>query len=104
MNSFTCRRCGNCCRVSGYVHLREAEIERIAAYLNLSVREFNDRFTCLTDTRAGLSLVERPDHSCIFLEADATCRIQAVKPEQCRNFPLKWNFTDWDKLCQGRRS
>lgn len=28
------------------------------------------------------------------------CRIQEVKPVQCRGFPNTWNFPGWEKECQ----
>lgn len=87
--------------MSGYVHLREEEVETIAGFLKMPLRDFTDRYTRLTDTRTGLSLIEHDDHTCIFLEDDNTCLINDVKPLQCRNFPMKWNFKDWKKICGG---
>ncbi len=100
MTGFNCHRCGNCCRVSGYVRLKADEIPRIAEYLDLEIREFSDGYTRLTSDRRSLSLIEKPNGSCIFLEEDGTCRIQAVKPEQCRTFPTAWRFEGWEALCK----
>lgn len=101
IRNFQCQRCGNCCRVPGYVRLRNGEAERIAAYLELALHEFIDQYTCVTEDRTGLSLIENPDHSCIFLEEDGACRINDVKPKQCTTFPFDWRFSGWDKLCRG---
>jgi len=102
---FHCRRCGNCCRWSGCVRIREQEIDPIAACLGLTAEEFLDRFCRISPDRQALSLVEREDGGCIFLEDDgpgqAACRIQQEKPEQCRTFPERWNFPGWQKECPG---
>ena len=99
---FKCVRCGTCCRWSGYVRLREGEINLIANYLDMEVQEFIDIFTRLTSDRQGLSLMEKPDGSCIFYNEDPSgCQINDVKPMQCRNFPFLWNFEGWEKECKG---
>jgi len=102
---FHCRRCGNCCRWHGYVRLSEAETERAAACLGLEVGEFTARYTTLTADRRGLTLTEREDGSCIFLETGpdgaTDCRIQAAKPQQCLRFPWGWNFPGWEQECAG---
>lgn len=95
-----CTRCGNCCRWTGYVRLKEAEVDAIVAHLGLSATEFMERFTRLTDDRRGLSLIEKPDGSCIFLEGTNECRIQPVKPSQCIGFPNAWNFPGFEKQCR----
>ena len=104
MPPFVCRRCGSCCRWSGCVKLLPGEGERIAAYLGISEAEFFSGMTRLSPDRQWLSLTENADGSCIFLESAegaAACRIDPVKPEQCRAFPVKWNFPGWEKLCEG---
>ena len=30
------------------------------------------------------------------------CRINPVKPRQCRDFPNKWNFPGWRELCRAQ--
>jgi len=81
----------------------ESEADAIAAFLNLSVEEFLDGYTALAPDRQGLTLIEKPDGSCIFLtEGDECgCRINPVKPRQCEGFPLRWNFPGWEKECRG---
>lgn len=103
MEPFRCRRCGNCCRWSGYVRLSETEIDVIAGFLGMSPGDFVERYTRLTADRSGLSLIEKADGACIFLTETRppACRIEAVKPRQCRDFPEKWNFPGWEKECAG---
>jgi hypothetical protein len=100
---FTCLRCGNCCRPRGYVRLLDAEVIRVAGFLALDPHTFTDRFTRLTDDRRGLSLTEQADGSCVFLLPDGECRIQAVKPRQCREFPSAWRFDGYERDCRAMR-
>lgn len=94
-----CDRCTACCRWPGDVRLEPADPDRIAAHLGIPGELFIQQFTRLDRHRAGLSLVEKPDGSCIFLEG-SDCRIQPVKPRQCRAFPNLWNFPGFEKLCR----
>ena len=96
---FQCQRCANCCKWPGDVVVWESEVDRIAAYLNLEVPDFVEKFTRLRANRTGLSLTEKPNGECIFLVGNA-CSINAVKPEQCRDFPNKWNFPGWRDRCE----
>ncbi len=98
-NRFRCMRCGNCCRWAGYVRISGQEVEEIASYLGYTVEAFVAAFTRLTVDRRGLSLTEKPDGSCCFLDDDNHCRIQAVKPQQCRDFPNRWNFEGFEREC-----
>ena len=61
--------------------------------------EFIQRFGRLTVDRCGLSLEEKPNRECIFLDGN-DCRVQAAKPQQCRDFPNRWSFPGWRELCQ----
>ncbi|MBE6368972.1 MAG: YkgJ family cysteine cluster protein [Lentisphaerae bacterium] len=104
---FVCLRCGNCCRWPGYVRVSAQEVDAIAAFLGMSSGEFIDNFTRLTADRSGLSLLENPDGSCPYLEVAAegpACKLQAVKPRQCCDFPLKWHFPGWEDECAGGRA
>jgi len=102
--NFICMKCGACCRWQGYVRLADNETLRIAEYLGLEVEEFTKTYTRLTEDRRSLSLIEKKDGSCIFLAPDSDyCIINNVKPEQCSDFPLKWNFEGWDNICEWGR-
>ncbi len=99
---FHCSRCGNCCRWPGYVRVTESECDAIADLLGIEVLDFIERYCRLTEDRRGLSLIEQPDGSCIFLEENPPrCMIQAAKPRQCKTFPLEWNFPGWETKCAG---
>jgi len=96
---YQCQRCCACCQWPGEVKLLPGEEDRIAAFLGLDVREFIETHTRLQSSRRGLSLLEKEDGSCAFLDG-RDCRLQPVKPEQCRGFPNTWNFPGWRELCQ----
>lgn len=97
---YLCQRCGNCCRWPGDVRITEGEAVVIAAHLGLEDAEFIETQTRINANRTGLSLIEKPDGACIFLDGINTCLIQPVKPAQCRGFPNAWNFPGWRKVCE----
>ena len=94
-----CQRCTACCRWPGQVRVSEEEIRRLAGFLGLSEEAFIQRYTRLAANRRGLALVEATDGGCIFLEG-RDCRVQPVKPQQCRDFPNLWQFPGFDQLCR----
>lgn len=96
---YACQRCTNCCRWPGQVRLTDRDLTAIAGYLGLSEWDFIQRHTRLQADRRGLSLLEDADGVCEFLDG-RDCRLQAVKPEQCRGFPNQWNFPGWRKVCE----
>jgi Fe-S-cluster containining protein len=99
LTSFACQRCGSCCRVPGYVALEPGEAETIAAFLNLDIYAFTEQYAIITGNRHNLSLIERPDGGCIFIQDDNTCRIQPVKPAQCKGFPFQWKTKQLKEIC-----
>ena len=103
MAGFQCRRCGNCCRWPGHVHVNDREIDAIAAMLGMTPELFIEKYTRLTEDRRGLSLIENEQGHCIFLEntEPASFRIDENKPQQCRDFPARWNFPGWEDECAG---
>ena len=96
---YACQRCTNCCRWPGFVKLTDADITAISGFLGLSEHDFIQNLTRLRPHRDGLALIDQPDGACIFLEG-GDCRIQPVKPLQCRGFPNTWNFPGWREVCE----
>jgi len=96
---YQCQRCGHCCRWPGDVFVDHGEIEAIASHLGLAVDAFIQRHTRLRANRTGLSLVEKPNGECQFLDGN-DCTINPVKPAQCRGFPNTWNFPGWRNICE----
>jgi uncharacterized protein len=87
---FRCRRCGACCRWPGSVLLDEADLASAAKALGMDEAAFIQNCTELAANRAQLTLRERGDGACLFLEDGGTCRIYAARPRQCRDFPRQW--------------
>lgn len=80
------------------MRLSDEEIARLAAFKGLSEHEFIQQFTRLRQDRRGLSLLEKANGECIFLQGE-NCAVQPVKPQQCRDFPNLWNFPGFEKTC-----
>ena len=102
MEQFVCRRCGNCCRIPGEVVLTADEAEKIAAFLDIEDQDFMDKYVRLSSDRRQLVLIGQEDAPCIFLTTEgdrSSCRINPVKPAQCRNFPEHWNYPGWESVC-----
>ena len=97
---YQCQRCGNCCRWPGDVHVSAAEVPLIAAHLGISENAFVQDYTRINAKRNGLSIIDKPNGECIFLEGLNTCTIQAVKPAHCTGFPNAWNFPGWREVCE----
>ena len=100
---FNCHRCGNCCRVPGAVHVTAEEAEAIAAFLGMDVYAFTEAYARLDDARSRLVLLEQPDGACIMLTPDNVCRINPVKPRQCRDFPSGWRTPATVAACPALR-
>lgn len=81
---FGCQRSGNCCTVEGYVWVDARRARAIARHLGLDVEEFSKRY--LRRVGRSHSLIERPDHECIFWRDG--CQIYPVRPTQCRTWPF----------------
>lgn len=101
---FQCKRCGQCCRWEGPVRVSAEEISAISSFLNIPEQEFINDHTVLAPDRRSLSLKEKEDGSCVYLDENMACILQSVKPQQCKDFPKKWNFAGWEKECAGGRA
>ena len=100
MTDFKCQGCGACCRIkNGIVRVGEAEIRRIAEFVEMSEQEFIDHETEIAPDRKGLILKIRPDDACVYLTDDNRCRIHPVKPDNCRTFPFEWTNPDSAEVC-----
>jgi uncharacterized protein len=83
------------------VKLTEPEISAMAAFLDVTEHEFIQRYTRLHTSRAGLALENQSNGECIFLDGN-DCRVNPVKPQQCRNFPNLWNFPGFQEICRAK--
>ena len=98
---YECTRCGACCRWAGDVCIETDEIREISRFLDMDEQVFIDTCCRLRANRRGLSIRDAEDGACMML-AEGGCRINPVKPRQCRDFPNKWNFPGWRDLCRAR--
>lgn len=100
--AFTCTRCGDCCTgAPGYVWVGDAEVRRIAEFLNMSPEAFAHSHVRQVGTRR--SLIEKPNGECVFWSRESGCTIYEVRPPQCRTWPF-WadNIATpeaWERTC-----
>ncbi len=98
---YECDRCTACCRWPGQVRITEEEIKRLAEFLKLNESDFIQQFTRIHTQRNGLALQDKENGECIFLDGN-DCRVNPVKPRQCRDFPNLWNFPGFEKVCRAK--
>jgi len=95
--------CGNCCRAEGFVRITDDEVVAVASALDVEREFLVSEFTRLHPDRRGLSLTERQDGSCVFLQSDCRCAIHEEKPQHCRDFPAKWRFEGYESVCAAKK-
>jgi hypothetical protein len=86
--------CTKCCEQKGFVYLTEGDIERVAKFLSMPRKRFENRFIYRTKNTRRLRIPR--SRQCIFL-GHGGCFINPVKPAQCRIFPL------WPELVESRK-
>lgn len=101
---FTCSQCGDCCTgAPGYVWVNAEEIAALAARLELTPAEFEQKYTRKLGVRR--SLVEFPNGDCVFFDGQARkCTVYEDRPRQCRTWPF-WSSNvkseqAWRETCQ----
>ena len=101
---FECSQCGNCCTGDpGYVWVNKAEIEGMAALLQLSVADFEARYVRQIGIRK--SLIEYANGDCVFLDGETRqCTVYDERPRQCRTWPF-WKSNvrtpeSWQQTCE----
>ena len=67
--------------------------------MRLTEAEFIQGLTRVYGQRNGMALLEQSDGACGFLDSGSNCRIQPFKPHPCSDFPNRWNFPVFEKLC-----
>ena len=88
---FTCTQCGNCCTGEpGFTWVSDQEIAALAARLGIGTDSFRRRYTH-TVMRSGArrtSLLDKPNHECVFYKQGAGCTVYQDRPRQCRTWPF----------------
>ena len=88
---FDCLRCGTCCSSPPGVNPKEAS--RIAQYLGMGKKDFFRQYLTLhaDDSYGWKAKVDKRGAECAFYSKEkgkASCKIDAVKPRQCRSKPI----------------
>ena len=96
---FECQAgCTACCDQQGFVYLTEDDILRLAAFVGMKAKAFEEEHVYRTKNQRRLRV---PRHAqCSFLK-DGGCSVHPAKPVQCRTFPY-WpefvgNKRNWEK-------
>jgi Fe-S-cluster containining protein len=83
---FQCRQCGDCCAGRGGIHVKPREVEEMAALLGLTEAEFCRRYVEASPLGPRLGIAA--NGFCVFLLEGNLCRVHAVKPFICRQWPF----------------
>jgi hypothetical protein len=87
---FECTRCNGCCSGQpGYVWLSQKDLSNLSEFTGLSKRMFALTYCKPVDIGLAttLSLKEKRNHDCIFLESTG-CSVYPARPAQCRTYPF----------------
>lgn len=88
-----CLRCPSlCCRMAGYVEVSRADIRRLARFLGLTVREFEEKHI-VERTRKGSKRIKSGESVCQFLREDRMCGVYEARPRDCRGY-VCWDQED----------
>jgi len=82
--AFECQCCGRCCHGRGGIRVSPAEVEALAAFLDLDQVVFLARYTLLRNGNREIGTKE--DGTCHFLFRKI-CAVHQVKPAICRLWP-----------------
>lgn len=105
---FECRQCGECCRGFGGTYVTEADIQKIAQFLDMKPADFRREHCAPSGSRYVLA--QGPDEFCRFVR-NKMCGIHPVKPRMCRNWPYldavltdPGNWFAMARACPGMRT
>ena len=88
-----CRKCPSfCCRVAGYVEVSRQDIRRLAKFLGLTVRQFEERHL-VEVTRKREKLIKQDLETCQFLDSNRRCTVYKARPKDCREY-VCWDQDD----------
>ncbi len=84
--AFECKRCGHCCQGKGGIVLRETDVERLAAHLQMDADAFLQKYT--ENPHGKPLIIVGDDDFCIFFEQGKGCSVHTAKPDVCRAWPF----------------
>ena len=102
LDNFKCKKCGECCRWDGFVHITKDDLAQLLDFLKIDVAEFMDKYV-RPDRTYSITLKERPSKECIFLNGDV-CAVYESRPEQCASFPHRWRTPAANTLCPAMKA
>jgi len=77
-----CVTCANCCKIL-QPYFTQSDIERIAAHMQLSPSTFAEKYLEINNYKE-FRMASKP---CVFLNANNTCSIYSIRPENCQTYP-----------------
>ena len=77
-----CTRCANCCKKVEPL-LDSKDVERLAAFLDITSNDFCERYLVESDEESGFHFKSLP---CPFLK-DNLCTVYDARPHDCRSYP-----------------
>ena len=91
---FACQPgCTKCCNVRGFVYITENDLQRMANYIGVTLKEFEKAY--VIRFKHVLRLRKPKTSQCHFL-TEKGCSVHPVKPVQCRLYPF------WPELVENR--
>lgn len=78
--------------MAGYVEVSRADIRRLARFLGLTVRAFEERHI-VERTRKGARRIKSGHAVCQFLTEDRMCGVYEARPRDCRGY-VCWDQPD----------
>ena len=81
---FKCVQCGDCCKGYGGTFVTKKDIEAIAGYMKIDPKRFVEEYCQVSGGKPVIA--QREDGYCVFW--DKLCKIHAVKPRMCRQWPF----------------
>lgn len=95
---FSCKQCSHCCKDEpGFVYLSKSDLTNLLEWFKLEKSVFIEkycRFVPFYDGSEVLSLQEKPNYDCIFLNNG--CSAYMARPTQCSTYPF-WTYLLKDK-------
>ncbi len=90
---FSCKRSGNCCRVTGgFAWVEGEELEPLALAAGLELAQFVERhIRQVSDPVSGelrMALRDGEESRCSLLEGANHCSVYDARPSHCRQFPF----------------
>ena len=90
---FTCRNCGHCCKVKSNdddaILLSKTDVERLSIELNLTKRQFKDKYTF---ARKGKRYLPKP---CVFINDKNLCTVYNIRPRVCEMYPFNRDMSKY---------